>query len=131
MRNFYAAAVIVTMSMVPMGIAKAQTMSSGDNVTAGKTVYLQQCSDCHSNQPHVDRFGPTLAGVYGRVSGTAPLHHYSAAMKAAHIVWDADTLDDFLENPRQNIHGTTMPYSGLASASARANVIAYLKSISP
>ena len=104
---------------------------SGGNVAAGKIVYLHQCSDCHSNQPHVDRFGPTLAGVYGRMSGTAPLHHYSAAMKAAHILWGADTLDDFLENPRQDIHGTTMPYSGLASATARANVIAYLKSISP
>jgi cytochrome c len=101
------------------------------NLAAGKTVYLHQCSDCHSNQPHVDRFGPTLAGVYGRMSGTAPLHRYSKAMESAHIVWNATTLNDFLKNPRSYIHGTIMPYSGLASATARADVIVYLQSISP
>ena len=101
------------------------------NVAAGKLVYLHQCSGCHSNLPHVDRFGPTLAGVYGRMAGTAPLHRYSKAMKSAHIRWDASTLNGFLKDPHAYIHGTIMPYSGLASASARTDVIAYLQSISP
>jgi cytochrome c len=111
-----------------IGAASAQTTG---NVAAGKAVYLHQCSGCHSNLPGVDRFGTTLAGVYGRMSGSAPRHRYSAAMKAAHIRWNAKTLDLFLQNPRGCVHGTTMPYSGLRSATARLNVIAYLKSISP
>lgn len=107
------------------------TASASGNVTAGKQVYLHQCSGCHSNVAGVDRFGPSLAGVYGRTAGTAPHHRYSPAMKASHIVWNAETLNRFLQNPRAYVHGTRMPYRGLASATARANVIAYLKSISP
>ena len=122
----------ISFALLALGCLSTQAHAAASgNVAAGKTVYLHQCSDCHSNQPHVDRFGPTLAGVYGRMSGTAPLHRYSKAMKSAQILWDAATLNSFLENPRADIHGTIMPYSGLASATARADVIAYLKSISP
>ncbi len=105
----------------------AQTAAS---VQAGHAVFEDQCAGCHSNQAGVDRFGPTLAGIYGRTSGTAPLHVYSPAMKSAHVVWDAKNLNGFLENPRRFMPGTIMPYSGLASGRARADVIAYLKSIS-
>jgi cytochrome c len=101
------------------------------DAAAGHGVYERQCSDCHGNQPGVDRFGPTLAGVYGRMAGTASRHRYSKAMADAHIVWNADTLDAFLKNPRADMRGTIMPYRGLVSATARAEVIAYLKSISP
>ena len=122
----------ISFALLVLGCLSTQAHAGASgNVAAGKIVYLHQCSDCHSNQPHVDRFGPTLAGVYGRISGTAPLHRYSKAMKSAHILWNATTLNDFLKNPRAYIHGTIMPYSGLASATARADVIAYLQSISP
>ena len=98
---------------------------------AGHVVFEDQCAGCHSNQPGVDRFGPSLAGVYGRTSGTAPLHVYSPAMKAAHVVWNAKNLNMFLQHPHHFMPGTIMPYSGLASGRARTDVIAYLKSISP
>ncbi len=121
---------VMTMSMTTIG-AGASFAGTVADAKAGYVVYENQCAGCHSNQPGADRFGPTLAGVYGRMSGTAPLHRYSAAMKAANIVWNAKTLDAFLVNPRSDVHGTTMPYRGLAGAAARANVVAYLKSISP
>ncbi|HQT88962.1 MAG TPA: c-type cytochrome [Acidiphilium sp.] len=109
----------------------ANANAAPGNVAAGKLVYLHQCSGCHSNLPGMDRFGPTLAGVYGRKAGTAPLHRYSAAMKASKVVWNATTLNGFLTNPHAYMPGTIMPYSGLKSPTMRANVIAYLKSISP
>ncbi len=112
---------------LPLCAAHAETPSA----KAGYVVYRDHCSDCHSNLPGVDRFGPTLAGVYGRKAGTAPLHRYSKAMADSHIVWNAVTLNAFLEDPRADIRGTIMPYRGLASPTARADVIAYLKSISP
>ncbi len=115
------------MTCLIVGSSLAQNTGTA---AAGWVVFKNQCAGCHSNQVGVDQFGPSLAGVYGRMSGTAPLHRYSAAMKSAHIVWDAQSLNKFLENPRADIYGTTMPYRGLASATERANVIAYLKSIS-
>jgi cytochrome c2 len=109
----------------------ANANAAPGTVAAGKLVYLHQCSGCHSNLPGMDRFGPTLAGVYGRKAGTAPLHRYSAAMKASKIVWTATTLNGFLTNPHAYMPGTIMPYSGLKNPQMRANLIAYLKSISP
>jgi cytochrome c2 len=111
--------------------AQAASSNAPGNAAAGRLVYLHQCSGCHSNLPGMDRFGPTLAGVYGRKVGTAPLHHYSAAMHASKIVWNATTLNGFLTNPRAYMPGTIMPYSGLKSPTMRTNLIAYLKSISP
>lgn len=114
-----------------VGLLPIAARAAAPDVAAGYAVYRGQCSDCHSNKPGMDRFGPTLAGVYGRMAGTAPRHRYSKAMSDAHIVWNATTLNAFLRHPRADMPGTIMPYSGLASAAARANVIAYLKSISP
>ncbi len=120
--------VVMMMGFAGAGPSLAQTLGSA---SAGQAVFADQCAGCHSNQPGVDGFGPSLAGVYGRMSGTAPLHVYSAAMKNAHVVWNAQNLNLFLQGPRKFVPGTAMPYAGLASAQARANVIAYLKSISP
>ena len=125
-KHFLLLTVLATVGM-PLYSAHA----AAPDAKAGYAVYRGQCSDCHSNRAGVDRFGPTLAGVYGRMSGTAPRHRYSKAMADSHLVWNAATLDAFLKSPRADMHGTIMPYSGLASATARANVIAYLKSISP
>ncbi len=111
--------------------AHAASGTTHGNAAAGHLVYLHQCSGCHSNLPGADRFGPTLYGVYGRKAGSAPLHHYSAAMHASKIVWNATTLNGFLTNPHAYMPGTIMPYSGLKNPQMRINLIAYLKSISP
>jgi cytochrome c2 len=132
--KIYAAAALtvgLVLSQVPAHADDAQANISAGNIKAGRVVFLHQCAGCHSNLAGVDRFGPTLQGVYGRKAGTAPHHLYSRAMAASGIVWNDQTLNGFLTNPHVDLPGTIMPYRGLASAAARANVIAYLRSISP
>jgi alcohol dehydrogenase (cytochrome c) len=92
---------------------------------AGKTVFENQCAACHSTEPGKPGFGPSLAAVIGRQSGTLPGFNYTPAMVNAHLTWNAKTLDEFLTSSTQKVPGTSMPVS-LPDASARADVIAYL-----
>jgi cytochrome c len=66
--------------------------------------------------------------VVGKPSGSVPGYNYSAALKNAHLTWDAQTLDKFLQNPGGLVHGTKM-FASVPDADARQRVIAYLKSL--
>jgi cytochrome c len=50
-------------------------------------------------------------------------------MKRAGLRWDEEALDAFLADPQKAVPGNLMPYSGLPSASERAYLIAYLKTL--
>jgi alcohol dehydrogenase (cytochrome c) len=101
-----------------------QALAQG-NVTAGKTVFENQCASCHSTEPGKQGFGPSLAAVMGRQSGTLSGYNFTPAMVNAHLTWDAKTLDEFLASSTQKVPGTSMPVT-LPNVGARADVIAYL-----
>jgi cytochrome c2 len=48
--------------------------------TEGKTVFDNQCSNCHTTVVGKNGFGPSLAEVIGRSSGGLADYHYSTAM---------------------------------------------------
>jgi len=50
-------------------------------------------------------------------------------MKATNITWDEKSLDDYLTDPQKVVPGNLMPFSGLAEAKQRVDVIAYLKTL--
>jgi len=111
---------VLAASLIPGTCAYAQ-----GNAVAGKTVFENQCASCHATEPGKQGFGPSLAGVIGRQSGTLPGFTYTPAMVNAHLTWDAKTLDEFLTSSTQKVPGTSMPVS-LPNQGARADVIAYL-----
>ena len=74
------------------------TAVDGDAAT-GRQVY-RKCQACHSLEAGKNTVGPSLAGILGKKSGEAPNYNYSAAMKAANLVWDAATLDAYLLDPQ-------------------------------
>src|SRR5262249_44595127 len=55
----------------PVAATATPAVTQG-NVAAGKTVFENQCSSCHSIEPGKQSFGPSLAGLIGRQSGTLP-----------------------------------------------------------
>ena len=91
---------------------------------------FSRCAGCHSTQAGQNKIGPSLAGVVGRSSGSVPGYDYSDAMKNAHLTWDQQTLDKFLQSPGGLVHGTKM-FATVPDAGTRQRVIAYLKSLSP
>ena len=93
----------------------------------GKTVY-KACAVCHATD-HANRVGPGLEGIIGRTAGTVPGFPYSDAMKKSGIVWDAKTLDAYLESPQKVVPGNRMPYAGLKNPTDRTDLVAYLATL--
>jgi cytochrome c len=91
---------------------------------------FSRCAACHSTQAGQNKVGPSLAGVLGRASAAVPGYDYSPAMRNAHLTWDEQTLDKFLQNPSGLVHGTKM-FTSIPDAATRQRVIAYLKSLPP
>ncbi len=107
-------------------LATAPAQAEGDP-EAGKKVF-NQCRACHALVEGQHRVGPSLHGVFGREAGAVEsFRRYSDALKESGIVWNAETLDKYLENPRDYIPGNIMSFPGVKSAEKRADVIAYLK----
>src|ERR1700692_302438 len=101
-------------------LAKAQ------NSEHGKELFEKRCSGCHALDK--EKEGPRLRGVFGRTSGTVPSFKYSDALKAAHIAWDATTLDKWLAGPEQFVPDSDMAFQ-LVKADERVEVIGYFKKI--
>lgn len=93
----------------------------------GRRVFAR-CRSCHTYvEGGSNMTGPNLYGVFGRQAGTHGNYAYSAALKSAGFAWDAEKLDHWLENPRTFLKGTKMSFIGIADATDRRDVIAWLK----
>lgn len=66
----------------------------------------------------------------GRDTATFPGFSYSQAMKDHGGKWDPLMLNTYLTNPKAEVPGTSMAFAGLPKAEDRANLIAYLNSLS-
>ncbi|MGO8954381.1 MAG: c-type cytochrome [Rhodomicrobium sp.] len=115
-----------------LGVAlvwSASAYAEGD-AAKGKVVF-NACRACHQVGPNAKAtVGPEQNNLIGSTAGARPGFSYSAAMKdagAKGLVWNDETLDKFLENPKALVPGTKMAYPGLKSPQDRANVIAYMK----
>ncbi len=88
----------------------------------GERLFRQRCSSCHSLEAGQNRTGPSLAGVNGRAAGGVEGARYSPALRDSNVVWNPETLDRFLANPRQFVPGTTMSINVTNKAQRRALV---------
>jgi cytochrome c len=93
----------------------------------GQELFEKRCSGCHALDK--DKEGPRLRGVFGRTSGTVATFEYSDALKAAHIAWDAATLDQWLADPEKLVPNNNMSFQ-LVKADERAVIITYLRQLS-
>jgi cytochrome c len=99
--------------------------AEGD-AAAGERVFVR-CRACHVLDQEQNRIGPHLVGVFGREAGAVEGYDYSPAMQEADVVWDEETLDAYLTDPRAYIPGNKMAFAGLRNEEERANLIAYLE----
>jgi cytochrome c len=116
------AALAVTLAIV--GAAHA------DGDAARGEAKFQDCAACHKLTEGANDVGPSLHGVFGRGAGELASFRYSPAIKRSGIAWTPETLDKFITEPQAMVPGNRMPYAGMANASDRADLIAYLRKAS-
>ena len=95
------------------------------------TQIAKQCTICHNLQEgQGPKVGPDLYGVVGRTVASVASFKYSAALKAKGGTWTFDALNKWLTDPRADVPGTAMTFAGIANEKQRADVIAYLNTLS-
>jgi len=110
--------------------ASAGTAAPTGDPEAGRRAF-QVCGACHAVVPGAPTVvGPNLHGIVGRSVASAPGFEYSARLNAAGGTWDAARLERFLANPGELSAGTPMAAIAVASAQERADVVAYLATLS-
>ena len=90
------------------------------------------CMSCHTfEQGGPNRVGPNLWAVVGRDIGSHAGFNYSNALRTHPGNWTYDELDHYLASPARAIPGNKMSFAGLRKPQDRANLLAYLRSLSP
>jgi cytochrome c len=106
------------------------TLLAHADVAKGKQK-AQVCMSCHTFEPSgPDRIGPNLWGVVGRDIGSHPGFAYSPAVSSAPGNWTYENLDRWLASPARDIPGTKMAFAGVRQPEERANLLAYLGTLS-
>jgi len=99
------------------------------DAAAGESLW-RNCRSCHSYEAGKNGTGPSLHGVVGRPVDSIADFAYSGALEAVFDVWTPEHLNTFLTNPKEAAPGTKMGFRGLPKIEDRANLIAFLQSVS-
>jgi cytochrome c len=115
----------------PAPVPFAKLLASAD-ANVGKTLTLKLgCIACHSfTEGGKNGIGPNLYGVVGRPQASHEGFTYSAALKAKGGEWSYDNLNTWLTKPAAYAPGTKMTFAGVPDEQTRANVVAYLRTLS-
>lgn len=108
-------------------VSVAEILASGDPAKGAKI--FSKCKACHKING-TNATGPHLDGVVGRAVASVPGFNYSQAMKDHGGTWTPEALYEFLANPKGVIPGTKMSFAGLKKPQDRADLIAYLETLS-
>ena len=98
----------------------------------GEALTKKLCASCHTfDQGGKAGVGPNLYGVVGGPHGHMEGFNYSAALKGKQGPWTFDELNTWLHKPSSYAPGTRMAFAGINNAQERADVIDYLRTLSP
>jgi cytochrome c len=120
----------------PAAIEPISALLASASADSGKTVF-KQCTSCHTaDKGGKNGVGPNLWDMVGTQKAARQGFAYSSVLAAAkdkggdEAAWGYEQLNAFLANPKAYLPGTKMTFAGLRKAEDRANVIAYLRSLS-
>jgi len=100
------------------------------DIAAGMKL-AKKCTACHVFEDGgKNKVGPVLWNIVNADKGAIDGFGYSAALAGFGGAWDYSALNAFLYKPKAYIEGTKMNFAGLKKPQDRANMIAYLRSLS-
>jgi cytochrome c len=122
-----------TLTLVAVG---GPAFAAGD-AAKGKELFTTKCGICHQVGPGAKTLvGPELNGIVGRKAASiADFPSYSAGMKKLGDdgwVWTEENIDKWITDPKAMIPDSMMAlaFQGVPDAGERADIIAYLKTLS-
>ncbi|HXQ49718.1 MAG TPA: cytochrome c family protein [Stellaceae bacterium] len=117
----------------PSGPEPIEPLLASASADAGKGD-VKLCTACHTfDKGGRNGVGPNLYGVVGdEIAHARGNYDFSAALKQAGggKTWTPDLLNDWLFKPQNFAKGTKMTFIGVPKAKDRADIIAYLNSLS-
>ncbi len=116
------------------GPALIGALLASADVDKGKSVF-KKCAACHTvENGGANKVGPNLWSIVNRAAASQDGFAYSGALKdyakGGETAWDYESLNQFLLSPRKYLKGTSMGFAGLKKEGDRANIIAYLRTLS-
>jgi cytochrome c len=108
------------------------TLLATANAEQGQATASSRCGSCHNfDEGAGNKQGPALWSVVGRtIAGHAGFTYSTALSAHAGDIWTYENLNAFLHTPQDFSPGTKMTFGGLKNDQERANVIAYLSTLS-
>ncbi len=117
-------AVVVAMAEPVLALLASADVAKGEQTA-------KICATCHSfTKGGANAIGPGLWGIVNHDKGAHPGFAYSEGLKAMDGEWTYANLNKFLWKPKAYVEGTKMGFVGLKKPEDRANVIAYLRTLS-
>ena len=100
------------------------------SIEDGKKV-SSKCTACHGfNSGGGNRIGPNLWGILGKAKAEAGGFKYSDSLMGLGGIWSIEDMNLWLKSPKKYAPGNSMAFVGLRKDKDRANLIAYLNSMS-
>ena len=100
------------------------------SIESGKKV-SSKCIACHGfNSGGGNRIGPNLWNILGTNKANAAGFNYSDSLKSIGGEWSIEEMNLWLKSPKKYAPGNAMSFVGLRKDKDRANLIAYLNSMS-
>ncbi|MDP2193686.1 MAG: cytochrome c family protein [Alphaproteobacteria bacterium] len=116
----------------PSGPTDIQPLLASASIENGEKIF-KRCIQCHTpNKGGSHKIGPNLWNIFMHDFASQDGYSYSRALSAlkGQKKWTIDSLNHFLYKPSQYVPGTKMSFVGLKNDQERADVIAYLNSLS-
>ncbi len=114
-----------------IAVAPISTLLAAADPVTGQRV-AKKCTACHGlKNGGPKKIGPNLWNIVNRPIASAEGFTYSKALRErSEKVWSYENLNGFLTKPKDWAAGTRMSFPGIRRVEQRADLIAFLRSLS-